>query len=588
MYITQVIPIVGTRRGHLPIFAIALFIILTFASSANAATLFNAYVTNSVIQGDGTGFDSVRLHNPQVVNVDGVYYLYYGGTTGGNAIQIGGATSLDGVNWTRMSDDPVLRCAENTTGCSIGGVWSSFRVVPETVIYEDGMFKMWYLGNNQNLNAVSKLGYATSSDGVTWNVYAQNPVFETGYTSGGGFLGVVKERGQYLLYYRQFEESAYVNVATSPDGITWTAYPQNPLLTDVNVDGVFLVDGRIFALNDGVLGESLDGYSFAFEGTQAITFTDPQIALSSSGTELLLWHHELVFPGGPSGLFLYTAPIPPAVVANNPPTLTTIGNQTIGEGATLQFTVSATDPDGDALTYAATNLPAGATFNPATRQFSWTPTYSQAGNYENIEFTVTDDGSPMQLDVELITVTVGDVNREPVIVSPGAQEVTEGQLLTFTITATDPDGDGFVLAASDVPSGASFDTATGLFSWAPTNSQAGLYTVSFTATDNGQPVAVGTLQTIITVGDVPTPIEQADELVSDVTTLPVPEGQINSYLANLRKLSTFIEAGQIQPAINQLNAFISKVNTDYTQGNLTLAQKNDLIAAATALIADLQ
>jgi hypothetical protein len=45
------------------------------------------------------------------------------------------------------------------------------------------------------------------------------------------------------------------------------------------------------------------------------------------------------------------------VSANRPPVLGTIGNQTVNEAATLTFTVSATDPDGDTLTYGASNMP---------------------------------------------------------------------------------------------------------------------------------------------------------------------------------------------------------------------------------------
>lgn len=45
----------------------------------------------------------------------------------------------------------------------------------------------------------------------------------------------------------------------------------------------------------------------------------------------------------------------------------------------LTFTVTASDPDGNTLTYTAGNLPSGAGFDPATRTFTWTPAYTQAG-----------------------------------------------------------------------------------------------------------------------------------------------------------------------------------------------------------------
>ena len=85
--------------------------------------------------------------------------------------------------------------------------------------------------------------------------------------------------------------------------------------------------------------------------------------------------------------------------------LAAIGNKTVNEGQSLTFTISATDPDGDNLTYSASNLPSGATFTPATRTFSWTPSYTQAGTYANVHFQVS-DGS--LTDSENITILVID------------------------------------------------------------------------------------------------------------------------------------------------------------------------------------
>src|SRR5207245_1955834 len=45
------------------------------------------------------------------------------------------------------------------------------------------------------------------------------------------------------------------------------------------------------------------------------------------------------------------------------PVVTAIGAKTVAEAATLAFTVTATDPDGDTVTLAASGLPAGATFD---------------------------------------------------------------------------------------------------------------------------------------------------------------------------------------------------------------------------------
>lgn len=88
-----------------------------------------------------------------------------------------------------------------------------------------------------------------------------------------------------------------------------------------------------------------------------------------------------------------------------PPVLGSIGSGTVVEGSTLTFTVSATDLNGDPLIYSAANLPAGATLNSATGQFSWTPPPGgAAGSPYTVTFTVTD--LTTLTDSEVISITV--------------------------------------------------------------------------------------------------------------------------------------------------------------------------------------
>ena len=151
---------------------------------------------------------------------------------------------------------------------------------------------------------------------------------------------------------------------------------------------------------------------------------------------------------------------------NRPPVLTAIGSKTINVGTNLSFTLSAIDPDGDSLTYSATGLPNGATFNAATRMFTWTPN-TQAGNY-NVSFSVS-DGSLN--DTETVAISVGDVNRPPVLTAIGSKTINVGTNLSFTLNATDPDGDDLTYSATDLPSGATFNAATRMFTWTPGNTQ---------------------------------------------------------------------------------------------------------------------
>jgi hypothetical protein len=185
---------------------------------------------------------------------------------------------------------------------------------------------------------------------------------------------------------------------------------------------------------------------------------------------------------------------------NRPPVLDPIGAKSVNEGELLEFTITANDPDGNDLTYAAGGLPPGTSFDPATQTFTWTPDFGESGNYA-VTFTVTDDGTPPQSDSEEVTITVGDVNRPPVLDPIGAKSVNEGELLEFTVTATNPDADDLTYSASNVPAGASFDPATQTFTWIPDYGEAGNYAVTFTVTDDGTPPLSDSEEVTITVNE---------------------------------------------------------------------------------------
>ena len=195
---------------------------------------------------------------------------------------------------------------------------------------------------------------------------------------------------------------------------------------------------------------------------------------------------------------------------NRAPVLNPIGNRNVSAGGTLNFTISATDPDNDSLTYSASFLPSGATFDPATQIFNWVAPSS--GVFTGIIFKVTDSGSLS--DQEAISISVGAANQSPQLTAIGDKATRPDLTLSFTVNATDPDtGDTVTLSigSGGLPPGATFNTSTGLFSWTPTTSEAGqLFTVNFVATDNGSPQLADTKPVKIGVGDYPSPSTATD------------------------------------------------------------------------------
>lgn len=271
---------------------------------------------------------------------------------------------------------------------------------------------------------------------------------------------------------------------------------------------------------------------------------------------------------------------------NRPPVMGPIGNLTVLEGQTLSFTVTATDPDGDCLAYSASNLPCGATFDPLCHVFTWTPDYSQAGNYPCVTFTVADSGTPMQQATQVVTITVGNVNRAPVFTPLGTQQGLLDQALVFGVQATDPDGDAVVLSASQLPPGATFDPGCRRFTWTPDYTQAGNYTVVFTATDNGTPSLSSQMQVALAIA-VPPPTGLTVDLINSVTQLKLPKAMENSYLANLRNVADFVEKGRVLLAAVELVVFMAKVDVDVLRNKLDAGTGRNLDAGATDLLGKL-
>ncbi|MFC4310033.1 putative Ig domain-containing protein [Steroidobacter flavus] len=93
-----------------------------------------------------------------------------------------------------------------------------------------------------------------------------------------------------------------------------------------------------------------------------------------------------------------------ATPTNRAPTISGTPATTVSGGATYSFQPTASDPDGNALTYTITNRPSWATFNSSTGRLSGTPTSANAGTYSNIAIAVSDGTLTASLPSFSITV----------------------------------------------------------------------------------------------------------------------------------------------------------------------------------------
>jgi hypothetical protein len=90
-------------------------------------------------------------------------------------------------------------------------------------------------------------------------------------------------------------------------------------------------------------------------------------------------------------------------VENTAPALAALPAQVVDEGQQLSFTLQGSDADLDSLAYGGSGLPDGAVVDPETGVFTWTPGYTQSGNY-SVTLSVSDGIDTTQRTVA-VTVT---------------------------------------------------------------------------------------------------------------------------------------------------------------------------------------
>ena len=102
----------------------------------------------------------------------------------------------------------------------------------------------------------------------------------------------------------------------------------------------------------------------------------------------------------------------PVSGGNSAPRITGAPTATVLQGNAYLFAPSATDADGNSLTFSVANLPAWATFNPATGRLSGTPTAGDVRTYSNITISVSDGAATASLpafSIQVVALATGSV-----------------------------------------------------------------------------------------------------------------------------------------------------------------------------------
>lgn len=233
------------------------------------------------------------------------------------------------------------------------------------------------------------------------------------------------------------------------------------------------------AIND------LAGFRLYLNGSQSCEFTDPsvrsadcQVSLPDSSADFTMTAFTSTGQES-SHSTVYTLPV--SITPNQAPVAIS-KSYTIDEDAVLNDTLSATDPEGAAITFEVSSISGNYT------EFNWTPAGSfsffpeQPGTFAFL--FRANDGQTLSNEAT-VTVIVNPVNHPPVA-KPDTASTREKTAITINVLAndSDPDGDRLTVTAASLPAHGSAVVSANSITYTPTNGYLGSDTFTYTISDN--------------------------------------------------------------------------------------------------------
>ncbi|MCF6455829.1 tandem-95 repeat protein [Pseudoalteromonas sp. MMG024] len=159
------------------------------------------------------------------------------------------------------------------------------------------------------------------------------------------------------------------------------------------------------------------------------------------------------------------AAAPPPPPTNRAPSISGTPTTAINEGETYLFSPTATDIDGDTLTYSIVNKPSWSAFDTASGVLSGTPNADNIGTTSNIVISVSD--GKLSASLPPFSIKVLKANEAPIISGFAPNTVKAGSSYSFSPTASDPDNDELTFTITNQPTWSIFDTSSGELSGTP-------------------------------------------------------------------------------------------------------------------------
>jgi predicted GH43/DUF377 family glycosyl hydrolase len=225
------------------------YLAIGFARSSDG--IYWSSVKGPVLEhGVNGSWDSGGVYSPSVVWNGSLYLMYFTGVQNTlSSRSIGMSYSGDGIHWQEYPRNPVLVPGP--------AQYDATYVRSSDVLYDGHEYEMWYSGapasNASTPNSYPvAIDFAISPDGINWTKYAGNPVMSgDGWPAGADTPSVVRINQTYIMAFG----TSYITYATSNDGTHWN-WGRIDLLTGTNIPSNwegFAIDPSIVITNSSMM-----------------------------------------------------------------------------------------------------------------------------------------------------------------------------------------------------------------------------------------------------------------------------------------------------------------------------------------------
>ena len=269
------------------------------------------------------------------------------------------------------------------------------------------------------------------------------------------------------------------------------------------------------------------------------------LAVGGTVTHVL---HGTINPGAGAGTITATATVqaPPDIIetnsANNTasdvdtlqgnsPPVASAQSVTVAEDGSRAITLSATDADGDSLSYTIESPPTHGALSGVAPNLTYTPTANYSGS-DSFTFRASDGTLS---SVATVTISVTPVNDQPVALSQ-AVSTAEDVALSITLGATDADGDALTYTIVTPPTRGTLTGTGAARTYTPSPNLSGPDSLTFVVSDGVLQSAPATVAiTVNAVNDAPTVINP----IADVSV----NGDGTSAAVDVSSVFTDVESG---------------------------------------------